>query len=127
MEATNELQYLRKLLKDINGKVFHFDDFCEGDIGEGFQDEDGCGHFGETLNVGKYIFRLKSSTDTMFEKNTILSKAFKGFREFRGFTFCAYECETKFFPSEYDFEPSITALIADDRMFIVGYSEGFKC
>jgi len=123
LQDTAELQHLRKLLKDINGKVFHFDDFCDGDIGEGYQDEDGCGHFGETLNVGKYIFKLKSSTDTMFEKGTILSKAFKGFR---GFTFCVYECDTKFYPSEYDVEPSITALIADDRMYVVGYSEGFK-
>lgn len=122
-KESNQLKDVRKLLKEINGKVFHWDDFCDGDIGEGYQDEDGIGHFGETLNVGKYIFKLKSSTDTMFEKDTILSKAFKGFS---GFTFCVYECETKFSPSEHDFEPSITALQADDRIFIVGYSEGFE-
>ena len=113
-KMNNGLKFLITKMQEIQGKVYHWDDFYETGLGE----------FGETLILGEYVFKCKSSTDTLFEKDTILADKFEGFR---GFTLCTYECEKKFYPSEHDFEPNITVLQADDRIYIVGYSKGFEC
>lgn len=112
IDQESELEHLAELLRNIKGKVYHWDDF-----------EEGLGQFGKKLIIDKYEFKLKSSVSTMFEPDTIIAEAFEN--NFSGFEFCVFECSKKFF-GEHDIEPSITALIADDKMYIVGYSKGLE-
>lgn len=121
-----ELQELRTLLKELNCHAFNYDDF---DIGEKYIDEDGLYHFGD-LTIGKHTFVLKSSTSIMFEHETLLSKVFEELlpkrNSFSQVTLHVYECDTQFFESEFDFEPSITAIQVADILYIVGYFNGFE-
>lgn len=125
-----ELQELRSLLEDINGVRINFDDFCNSG-GSGYVDEDGLCNFGETLLIGIYIFRLKSSIDIMLDNkaDNLLSHIYdelspENLNEFQAFKLHVYECQ--YFPSEYDFQPSITAIQVDDKLHIVGVFNGLE-
>lgn len=114
IENQKELNKVISALKKLNGKVFHYDDFEDKKLGR----------FGKTLVSDGYVFKCKKAIDTLFEEDTQIHEAFNG--HFRGFTFCKYECDTKFFPNKFDEEPSLTVLQADERIYVVGYSKGWE-
>lgn len=106
------LENVKTAMKSINGKVFHYDDFADGKLGV----------FGKSLILDGITFERTQFAESMFEEDTIISKAFDN--KFSGFTFCIYECNEKYYPNENDLEPSITTIETDDRIYIIGYCEG---